>query len=91
MDIPEQYENGKDHQPGIEHLAEQIKEQTHAIKEQTHAITGQTKGILQFMEMYQKAVPLKIVFLIFGMVFGLFFGIEAVKLAFNLISKYAGL
>jgi hypothetical protein len=94
-DIPEYYENGRDHTPGIEHLATQIneqttqiKEQTNAIKEQTHAINGQTTGIMQFMELYQKAVPLRIVFLIFGMIFGLFFGIETVKFFFNFLTKY---
>lgn len=74
MDIPEQYENGQDHEPkGIEHL--------------TASIEGLTQKIDSFIELYKNAVPMKIVFLIFLMVFGLFFGIEAVKLIADYIRK----
>jgi hypothetical protein len=75
MDIPEQYENGKDYQPqGIEHL--------------TALIEGLTQKIDSFIDMYKNAVPMKVMLINFGMIFGLFFGIEAVKFFFNFLSKY---
>lgn len=69
-DIPEYYQNGRDHEPqGIEHL--------------TASIEGLTTRIDSFIDMYKNAVPIKIVFLIFLMVFGLIFGIEGVKYLFQ--------
>lgn len=88
MTASEQHTNGRDHYPqGIEPLTNEIKLQTVAIKDQTTAIAGQTAAVNQFMDLFKTAIPMKLMLINSLMMFGLFFGVEAIKYLFQHILK----